>query len=105
NRDMCALLLDYGADPNKTSVAACSVVTETRNPLMMAAERGHVEVVELLLERGAVVTSGVLRSAARSKRPDVLRLVLEQDIDTDNIALDIRAALNYVCLHGLQEMV
>jgi ankyrin repeat protein len=51
HRDLVALLLDHGADPEAREAESGST------PLYVAASMGRLEVVELLLARGAVVNA------------------------------------------------
>ena len=70
-------LLDEGADPNQKGVGS---------PLYFAAQRGHVKVVELLLEAGAEVNAvtrfgTALQIAARGNRIQIVEVLLENGAD------------------------
>ncbi|XP_017568190.1 dynein heavy chain 12, axonemal isoform X2 [Pygocentrus nattereri] len=76
------LLLQSGANPN-----ACDASQHT--PLGLAAQAGHLNVVEILLQKGACVWSNpqcpespsVLFEAAASGNPDVISVLLEYGAD------------------------
>ncbi|XP_067383332.1 dynein axonemal heavy chain 12 [Channa argus] len=70
------LLLVSGGNPN-----ACDIKKKT--PLALAAQNGHLNVVEILLQKGAHVwweseSGTVLFDAAASGNPDIISLLLEQ---------------------------
>ena len=63
--DMARLLLDAGADPS-------SVASYGPTPLMTAAQPGQLEVLRLLLARGAAVSIGFGRIVASEiETPDL----------------------------------
>uniref|UniRef100_A0A9J8ACC7 Ankyrin repeat and SOCS box containing 14b n=1 Tax=Cyprinus carpio carpio TaxID=630221 RepID=A0A9J8ACC7_CYPCA len=76
------LLLQSGADPNIVDVCE-------HTPLGLAAQAGHFNVVEILLQKGASVWSkpqspgsaSVLFDAAASGNPDIISLLLEYGAD------------------------
>lgn len=70
-------LLDAGADPNSEGVGT---------PLYFAAQRGHEEVVALLVEGGADVNAvtrfgTALQIAARGNRTSIVRILLQAGAD------------------------
>ncbi|KAK2851544.1 hypothetical protein Q5P01_007820 [Channa striata] len=73
------LLLGSGANPN-----ACDIKKKT--PLALAAQNGHLNVVEVLLQKGAHVwweseSGTILFDAAASGNPDIISLLLEHGAD------------------------
>uniref|UniRef100_A0A672MW05 Ankyrin repeat and SOCS box containing 14 n=1 Tax=Sinocyclocheilus grahami TaxID=75366 RepID=A0A672MW05_SINGR len=76
------LLLQSGADPNVVDICE-------HTPLGLAAQAGHFNVVEILLQKGASVWSkpqspgsaSVLFDAAASGNPDIISLLLEYGAD------------------------
>ncbi|KAK3519072.1 hypothetical protein QTP70_016355, partial [Hemibagrus guttatus] len=80
--DFVYQLLQAGADPD-----ACDATEHT--PLGLAAQAGHLNVVEILLQKGAsiwpklhsVESVSVLFDAAASGNPDIISLLLEYGAD------------------------
>ncbi len=77
-------LISQGADANELDAASQNA------PLIMAAYRGHTEIVRLLLEAGADVTAldpemkaTALHAAAYAGRTEAARLLIEHGIDID----------------------
>ncbi|KAI8711857.1 hypothetical protein NCS52_01450300 [Fusarium sp. LHS14.1] len=54
NRAMVRLLLDYGADPNAEVQGGQETRKERTVPLVNAVKNGHIEIVEMLLERKGI---------------------------------------------------
>jgi ankyrin repeat protein len=79
DEDMCRLLLDHGADPN------LSGARERAGPLEIASERGHLRVVEFLLQNGAIMDNTLydwgtaLARAAWQGSNDVVRYLLDHE--------------------------
>lgn len=78
--DVVRVLLDKGADPNRT-------VRGDGSPLIVATDEGHIDVVTLLLDRGANPNTGVkgdgnaLIAAAARGRTEILNLLLDRGAD------------------------
>jgi ankyrin repeat protein len=76
-----AALLADGVDPN--------VTWNSVTPLITAASRGHVEVVNLLLDYGADIDAvnnsryNALLAAASENRPEVVRVLIERGADVE----------------------
>jgi ankyrin repeat protein len=114
NRSLVRLLLDYGANPNQTDnednpppplwwaafrgdVGTAELLIAkganvdgvgSRFPLMAASRNGHLEMVQLLIDRGAQVNSRnvhgtPLSYAAEANRIEVMRFLLEKGADID----------------------
>lgn len=79
---IAALLLDYKADPN------CRVGKSRLTPLMAAAKNGRIEVVHLLLDRGADprLVSEDGRTAAHFARENFKANMVEQVADNQKLA-------------------
>ncbi|XP_068453273.1 dynein axonemal heavy chain 12 isoform X2 [Clinocottus analis] len=92
------LLLDSGADPN-----ACDVKQKT--PLALAAQNGHLNVAEVLLEKGARVwrdseSGSILFDAAASGNPDMISLLLDHGADANASLCSGHLPLHRVAYHG-----
>ncbi|KAM9856224.1 dynein axonemal heavy chain 12 [Aulostomus maculatus] len=92
------LLLESGADPN-----ACDIKYKT--PLALAAQNGHLSVVEVLLQKGAHVwceseSSTVLFDAAASGNPDIISLLLEYGADPNRPLPSGHLPIHRVAYHG-----
>jgi ankyrin repeat protein len=114
NRSLVRLLLDYGANPNQTDneddpppalwwaafrgdVGTAELLIDkganvegvgSRFPLMAASLNGHLEMVRLLIDRGAQVNSRnvhgtPLSHAAEANRIEVMRFLMEKGADVD----------------------
>lgn len=84
--EVLRVLLDAGADPNSKATIPPSKSEITA--LMTAAQCGHLEPVRLLLARGADVnlqtaSGNALNFAAFTQRQDVVRLLLDHQVDVD----------------------
>jgi ankyrin repeat protein len=81
------LLLEKGADANRVCVCKGFLDARDWTPLMMAARRGHTEVVELLLASGADLrpanTRGAtpLHEAVEGDSPAIVRALLDKGAD------------------------
>lgn len=96
------LLLDYGG------AMAINLTTHSapnRNPLRIAVLKGKLDIVELLIERGAEVgpVVNVVYDAMDSKSVATLRFVLEH-FPLDNLQ-DAKYALAYACHQGYHTMI
>ena len=76
HEDIVRLLLDHDADPNATSLIG--------SPLQYASTQGHVGILNMLIEKGAKIETGVIFKSTpltdAVKAPDVkaLRMLLDQ---------------------------
>jgi hypothetical protein len=68
-----------------------------------ALEGGHEQLVQLLLDRGAVVTSDALRLGAGSGNEKVVRLLLDKGAEMDGNAIE--AAIEAAVERGYQTMI
>ncbi|XP_035015331.2 dynein axonemal heavy chain 12 [Hippoglossus stenolepis] len=92
------LLLESGADPN-----ACDVRKKT--PLALAAQNGHLNVVEGLLQKGAHVwcesdSGTILFDAAASGNPDIITLLLDNGADPNLPLYSGHLPIHRVAYHG-----
>ena len=96
--EMTRLLLDRGADPNVRSA-------DGRTPVLLAAARtGVVDVVRLLLDRGATLTGQpVLSQAADAGDAAILRLLIERGADTTALPNDL--AMRSGCVDCVELLV
>uniref|UniRef100_A0A3P8R8L2 SOCS box domain-containing protein n=1 Tax=Astatotilapia calliptera TaxID=8154 RepID=A0A3P8R8L2_ASTCA len=85
------LLLESGANPN-----ACDVKKKT--PLALAAQNGHLNVVEVLLQKGKCST--ILFDAAASGNPDIISLLLEHGADPNVPLYSGHLPVHRVAYHG-----
>uniref|UniRef100_A0A7N5ZQC5 SOCS box domain-containing protein n=1 Tax=Anabas testudineus TaxID=64144 RepID=A0A7N5ZQC5_ANATE len=92
------LLLESGANPN-----ACDIKKKT--PLALAAQNGHLKVVEVLLQKGAHVwceseSGTILFEAAASGNPDIISLLLEHGADPNQPLYSGHLPIHRVAYHG-----
>jgi ankyrin repeat protein len=93
DEDICRLLLDHGADPNLSTNPILVGVDESDSnlwekygPLEIASGKGHIRIVQLLHEKGAIVDNfqdeyrgTALAHAASEGSEDVVRYLLDHN--------------------------
>ncbi|KRY43172.1 Ankyrin repeat domain-containing protein 50 [Trichinella spiralis] len=96
----CLLLCEHNLDTvNATD-------KEGRHPLLLAVEEGHADVVNVLLQCGAVVTAPALdgrtalHAASGRGSADMCRLLLQAGALVDAVDVDGRTGLYYAALAG-----
>ncbi|CAK9099458.1 unnamed protein product [Durusdinium trenchii] len=100
-------LLQKPLDPNGRGAET----DPTPPPMFVAAERGHLEVVRLLLEAGANQNAArangttALKDAARNGHLEVVRLLLEAGADKNAAQVNGTTALMAAAEHGHLEVV
>ncbi|CAK6957358.1 dynein axonemal heavy chain 12 [Scomber scombrus] len=92
------LLLESGANPN-----ACDIKKKT--PLALAAQNGHLNVVEFLLLKGAHVwceseSGTIFFDAAASGNPDIIALLLDHGADPNQPLYSGHLPIHRVAYHG-----
>jgi len=90
----------------------CTMAGDGVTALMLASQRGHVDVVRLLLERGAEVNRGdrhheqpILYAFRKSRSQETLSVLLEHDADVDAVDADSRTLLMLASSNGMAGMV
>ncbi|KRY77410.1 Ankyrin repeat domain-containing protein 50 [Trichinella pseudospiralis] len=96
----CSLLCEHNLDTvNATD-------KEGRHPLLLAVEEGHADVVDVLLQCGAVVTAPALdgrtalHAASGRGSADLCRVLLQAGALVDAVDVDGRTSLYYAALAG-----
>jgi len=90
----------------------CTMAGDGVTALMLASQRGHVDVVRLLLDRGAEVNRGdrhheqpILYAFRKSRSQETLSVLLEHDADVDAVDADSRTLLMLASSNGMAGMV
>ena len=99
------LLLDLGADVNRTTFDFGMPPDGERNALYVAAELGHEEILTLLLQRGADINvklaprdETILHSACALGAPDPIRQLLSRGADVEVKRENDITAIHYAVL-------
>lgn len=92
------LFLESGANPNARDI-------KQKTPLALAAQNGHFNVVEILLQKGANVkceseSGTILFEAAASGNPDIISLLLEHGADPNLPLYSGHLPIHRVAYHG-----
>ncbi|GAM38364.1 hypothetical protein TCE0_033r09027 [Talaromyces pinophilus] len=109
NIDWVRYCLEHGADPNK------NLIEEHRTPLAAAASNSNAEMVQLLLNYGAVINgSGAIVVAAEQGHGHIVELLLENGANIDEIGVegppgdrrfeDLGSALHKAIVNGHEEL-
>jgi len=109
NTNMAMLLLSKGADPNLPGQTDNTGHTWT--PLMTAANSGHLEIMKLLITRGARLEETnnhgdtALLEAAKREVPDSIKLLLEKGANVNARGPFGHTALIYAGYNGQVENI
>ncbi|TMS16120.1 Ankyrin repeat and SOCS box protein 14 [Larimichthys crocea] len=92
------LLLESGANPNASDI-------KQKTPLALAAQNGHLNVVEVLIQKGAHVwceseSGTILFDAAASGNPDIISLLLDHGADPNVPLHSGHLPIHRVAYHG-----
>ncbi|XP_036068663.1 dynein heavy chain 12, axonemal isoform X1 [Oryzias melastigma] len=92
------LLLESGANPNALDV-------KMKTPLALAAQNGHLNVAEILIQKGACVqfepeSGSILFDAAASGNPDIISLLLDSGADPNLHLPSGHLPIHRVAYHG-----
>lgn len=80
NLRMVELLLNHRANPNGN-------VSHGKTPLIVAAARGHREVIKLLLDRGAAKNNMALVGAVRQGQATIVKLLLDRGFHANHLLI------------------
>ena len=81
--DFTEWLLEHGADPNSGHLMA-----DSTSAITAAAQRGRIDLAELLVKHGAKVSgSGALAGAAEKGHMDMVRWLLDHGADINEIGV------------------
>jgi ankyrin repeat protein len=94
NPDLCALLLDYGADVNTQCHGDNFITHNGDTPLKIAARYGNLDVCKLLLDRGAENINTAFIEAATFGNREVCELLFSRGAD-----FNVRDGLGMTALH------
>jgi ankyrin repeat protein len=79
------LLLSYGADPNLQVPDDYGELTRDSNSVFLAACRGYIDIMRILMQNGGSVTSTALTTAAESRRLDCIKYILSWVAEHDMV--------------------
>ncbi|KAI0132942.1 ankyrin repeat-containing domain protein [Xylariales sp. AK1849] len=83
NLDWAKFCLEHGANPN------CNLIDEYKSVLAVTAEEDHLAMAELLIQHGAWVKgSGAIVLAADAGHTDMVQLLLAKDADVNEVGLE-----------------
>ena len=94
-------LLEYGASANSVITDGRYVTRFGNTPLINAAEKGHISLMDILVARGADMNhenrygNTPVQHAIRHRQPDAAKWLITHGAETDTVALSLAISKHY----------